>query len=77
MRYLEEIGLWTPAHEARRQQNIELLTRYEEAFARCVGMADEQGIDVDSANEEWLEMWGNYKKELGLPEFRMFLGLEE
>ena len=76
VKYLEEKGLWTPAHEARRQQNIDLLTRYVDAFAECVDMADEQGITVDPTNEEWLEMWENHKKQLNLPIPKMFIGLD-
>jgi len=73
VKYLEEKGLWTPAHEARRQQNIELLNRYEQAYAEALDMADEQGITVDPTNEEWLELWENYKKELNLPGFKLFV----
>ena len=76
VKYLEEKGLWTTAHEARRQQNIDLLTRYVDAFAECMDMADEQGITVDATNEEWLEMWGNHKKQLNLPIPKMFIGLD-
>ena len=40
-------------------------------------MADDQGIAVDPENEEWIELWENHKKQLNLPECKMFLGLEE
>ncbi len=70
-----ELGKWTPAHEARRQQNIDLLTKYEEAYQDALDMADDQGILVDPENEEWAELWENYKQELGLPGFSLFLGL--
>ena len=33
-------------------------------------LADEQVIKVDPANEEWIELWTNYKEESGLPRFR-------
>ena len=73
VKYLEEKGLWTPAHEARRQQNIDLIDRYIEAHKTAIAMADERGIAVDPANEEWDELWENYKKELELPEYMMFV----
>ena len=76
IKYLKEKGLWTAAHDARQEQNIELITRYVDAFHEAIDMADEQGIMVDPANEEWMELWANYKKELGLPKFRMFAGLD-
>jgi len=73
VKYLEEKGLWTPAHEARRQQNIDLIDRYIEAHKTAIAMADKKGITVDPANEEWDELWENYKKELELPEYVMFV----
>ncbi len=77
VRYLTELGKWTPAHEARNQQNIALLNRYVEAYQEAMDMADEQGILVDPENEEWTELWENYKQELGLPHFKLFVGLED
>jgi hypothetical protein len=76
VKYLEEKGLWTPAHEARRQQNIELIDKYEKAHKAAIAMADEQKIEVDPANEEWNELWENYKIELNLPVYKMFLSLD-
>jgi len=76
VKYLEEKGLWTPAHEARRQQQIDLIAKYIEAYADAIDMADEEGIAVDPKNEEWLELWDNYKKQLGLPKFGFFVGLD-
>ena len=38
-----------------------------------MALADEKGIAVDPANEEWDELWENYKKELELPEYMMFV----
>ena len=72
VKYLEEIGRWTEAHEARRQQNIDLMTRYEQAYAEAIDLADAKGITVDPANEEWQELWKNYREDLGLPPFRLF-----
>jgi len=77
IKYLKEKGLWTAAHDARQEQNIELITRYIKAYQEAIDMADEQGIMVDPENEEWVELWVNYKEELGLPEFSMFIGIEE
>jgi hypothetical protein len=75
VKYLKEKGLWTDAHEKRRQQQIELIDQYIEAYQTAIDTADEKGINVDPTNEEWLELWTNYKKELGLPPFLFFLGL--
>jgi hypothetical protein len=75
-KYLQEKGIWTAAHEARRQQNIDLITRYIEAYQTAIDMADAEGIRIDPQNEEWIELWENYKKELGLPKFKKFQGLD-
>jgi len=77
IKYLKEKGLWTAAHDTRQTQNIELVTKYVEAYQEAIDMADYQGITVDPENEEWIELWENHKKELGLSMFKLFLGLEE
>jgi len=77
IKYLKEKGLWTAAHDARQAQNVELITRYCDAFQEAIDLADDQGIDVNPENEEWIELWENYKKQLGLPKCKTFLGLEE
>ena len=74
VRYLEEIGRWTPAHEARRHQNIDLLTRWVEAYRAAIDEADEKGIQVDPENEEWIELW--YSRRSELPEMKSFPGLD-
>jgi len=71
IRYLEEKGLWTPAHEARNQYNIDLLARWEKAYQEAIDLADEKGIAVLPDNEEWLELWEDYKKDL--PRIKKFL----
>ncbi|HEY87742.1 MAG TPA: ABC transporter substrate-binding protein [Dehalococcoidia bacterium] len=76
VRYLKELGKWTPAHEARYQANVDLITRYVEAYKTAITMAEEQQIDVGPKNEEWIALWENYKKELALPLFTMFLGVD-
>ncbi|HEY87900.1 MAG TPA: TAXI family TRAP transporter solute-binding subunit [Dehalococcoidia bacterium] len=76
VKYLEEQGEWTPAHEARRQQNIDLFTNWSEAWETAVDMADEQGIAVDPANEDWVSFWAEQSASTGLPPFQYFLGLD-
>jgi len=75
IKYLKEKGLWTAAHDARQAQNVELITRWVEAYQATIDMADDQGIVVSPENEEWMELWENQKKDL--PRFKMFIGLEE
>lgn len=77
IKYLKEKGLWTAAHDVRQAQNIELVTSFVEAYQEAIYMADDQGIAVDPENEEWIELWENYKKQLGLPKIKMYVDLEE
>jgi hypothetical protein len=76
VQYLEEIGKWTPAHEARRQQNIDLFTNWEEEWNWAIDKADEMGMEVNPANEEWERFWSEYSASTGLPPFQYFLGLD-
>jgi len=73
VRYLEEKGLWTEAHETRRQANLELLDLWIAAYKEAIALAKEQGLTIGPDNEEWIEFWNNYKAEL--PKFKMFPGL--
>jgi hypothetical protein len=73
---MEEKGLWTPAYEARRQQNIDLFDAWEEEWDWAIDKADEQGIKVDPANPEWERFWREYSASTGLPPFQYFLGLD-
>lgn len=69
VKYLKELGTWTDAHESRWQQNIALLTKWEEAFQRAIDIADDKGIAVSSESEEWLKLWADYNTSLNLPKF--------
>ena len=77
IRYLKEKGLWTAAHDARQAQNIELNTRYVDAYQTVIEMADEQKINVHPDSDQWIELWENYKKENNLHPFRFFIDIEE
>jgi len=74
VRYLEEKGLWTEELEARRQFNIEQLDLWVKAYQSALDMADDKGIVVDPANEEWQEFWENYRAEKELPMLVYFQG---
>jgi len=76
IRYLKEKGLWTDAHEVRNQANIEKLTKWAEAYEAAIDEAGEKSIQVHPNDEDWIELWENYKKELDLPEFVVFAGLD-
>jgi len=74
VRYLEEKGMWTEELEARRQYNIELLQLWVDSYQTAMNMADDRGIDVNPDNEEWQELWYNYKRDNELPLLVYFQG---
>jgi TRAP transporter TAXI family solute receptor len=76
VRYLEEMGMWSDAHEARRQQNIDLITKWEDAYQTAIGMAEEKGISVNAESEAWFELWTEYRDSLPYPSFKSFAGLD-
>jgi hypothetical protein len=76
VQYLEEKGLWTPAHEARRQVLIADIDKYIVAYAAAMELADSQGIKVDPTNEEWLTLWKTYKQDQELTPFHYYPGLD-
>ncbi len=71
IRYLKEKGLWDERNERLQEVNMELLHRYYDAYQEAIAMADEQDIDIDPGNDEWIELWENYKIQLGLPLYQM------
>ena len=70
IRYFKELGLWTAAHDARQEYNLNLVRQYIEVYRDAIALADADNISVTPENEEWVELWENYKKELGIPRFK-------
>jgi hypothetical protein len=75
IQYLKELKLWTPAHERRQKKNLELVTRYCEAYREAVRLADSKGLSVVAENPEWTKLWEDYKMQKGLPQFKLFTDL--
>jgi len=76
VRYLEELGMWSAAHETRQQQNIDLLTKWEESYQTAIRMAEDKGIFVNAESEAWFELWDEYRDSLPHPSFKKFIGLD-
>ena len=74
VRYLEELGLWTPAHEKRRQANKDLIHQYTVAYQQLIDKADAAGVMVGPESEEWVKMWADTMAEF--PRFKMFTSLD-
>ncbi len=72
IQFLKEQGLWTEKDDMRQSYNIQLMEKYTEAFNDAVDMAALGEIRINPENEEWLELWEDYKKQLQLPRFRAF-----
>lgn len=77
IRYLKEKRLWTADHDARQKRNIDLLDRYVEAYKAALDRARKQGVRVDPVNDDWLRLWEVYKKEINLPQLRLFVSINE
>jgi len=71
IRYLKEKGMWTADDDVRQAYNVDMVTKYTEAYKAAIEQADEKGIMVDPDNEEWVELWEGYKKEIDLPIFKV------
>lgn len=69
VKYLKELGLWTSAHQKRHKENVDMVNRYCEASRKATWLADGKAIVVSKDNPQWVELWENYKKKLGLPRF--------
>jgi TRAP transporter TAXI family solute receptor len=70
IRYFKEIGKWSPEDDAWQKKNIDLLNRYGEAYKVAIKRADDRKIKTVPENQEWVKLWEDYKKEIGLPRFR-------
>jgi len=75
--YLDELGLWSAAHQRRNQTNIALADAYCDAWAEALDRADELGIAVTVDNADWLALWAEVKTARAVPRVKMFLGLED
>jgi len=76
VRYLKEVGMWTDANETRQQQNIDLLTKWVDAYQTAIEMADDKGIPVSAESDAWFELWTEYRDSLSYPSFKAFTGLD-
>jgi len=64
MRYLKELGLWTAADDEWNEAGIALQKKYIDAWNAATAEADEKGINVDAANQEWKDLWQSHIEDL-------------
>ncbi len=64
VRYLKELGMWTPAAEVRLQYNTDLVDSYIKVWDVALDEADEKGIEVNPKNKEWVEIWYSHRDQL-------------
>jgi len=74
-RYLIDKGVWTDAHERRQLQNVGLIDTYVQAYAEAKALANAQGIAIDPSNEDWRQLWAQYKLDQGIPVISMHQSL--
>ena len=67
IRYLKEKGMWTAANDVRQEYNIKVIDMYIEAYQNAIQMEREKKMNMSPENKDWIKLWENYKKELGLP----------
>lgn len=67
IRYLDELGLWTEAHQTRQDQLVEMAQAQEAGYRAAIEAAEAQGISIDPENQAWIDFWRDYRAENGLP----------
>lgn len=68
IKYLKEKGLWTAADDKRQAYNVDLVSKYCNAYKAAIAEAESKGIKIDPMDEAWMKLWAEYKKDL--PVFR-------
>ena len=68
IRYLEELGRWTEAHQTRQDQLVEMAQAQEAGYRAAIEAAEAEGIAIEPDNQAWLDFWRDYRAENGLPE---------
>ncbi|NMG39658.1 ABC transporter substrate-binding protein [Chelativorans sp. ZYF759] len=68
IRYLEEIGRWTEAHQTRQDQLVEMAQAQEAGYRAAIEAAEAEGIAIEPDNQAWIDFWRTYRAENGLPE---------
>lgn len=76
VRYLKEKDMWTDANEKRQQYNVRLMEKYVKGYEKCQKMAIDKRIRIDPNNDEWTQLWENYKKDNNIPKI-MIMSDEE
>jgi len=64
IRYLKEKGMWTAADDRRQAYNVDLVTKYCDAYKAAIAEADKRGIKIDPMSEDWMNLWAEYKKDI-------------
>lgn len=75
-RYFKEIGEWTEADDLRNKYNIWLQDWYIKIYQEAIDKADAADVEVNPLNEEWVELWENYKVQIGIPVVKTMLDAE-
>lgn len=64
IRYLKEIGKWTAEDDAWNKSAIELMTKYVTAWKNATAEAKAKGIEINSGNKAWVDLWAGYIKSI-------------
>jgi hypothetical protein len=64
VRYLKEVGMWTPENEAKNKEAYVLMDRYEKAWEGALADALAKKIKIRVKNKKWTDLWKSYKKDI-------------
>ena len=64
VRYLQEIGKWSAADDTWNEAAKTLMQRYVDAWPQAVDEADANNITIAVDNQEWLDLWAGYVKDI-------------
>lgn len=71
VRYLKEIGEWTESRDQRQSYNQRLVDWYAAAYQDAIEKAEAKGYMIHPSDEEWIQLWKDYKKEIEIPIFKI------
>jgi len=64
VKYLKEIGKWTAKDDEWNSDAAAMVDKYCNVWNAATAEASSKGITISADNDQWLEVWSSYKKDL-------------
>jgi len=77
IKYLKEKNMWTADDDVRQKYNVDLVNAYVAAYKDCLKQAEAKGLNIDPQNKDWTTFWADYKKNLGIPTFKIIRNIAD